>query len=66
MIAKFAAIVVYHHFALFVPHEKGHGKWSSMSDKQKQTDTGSNEHALEKGVKWMDSRNMLASGSCVR
>lgn len=51
MIAKFAAIVVYHHFALFVPHEKGHGKWSSMSDKQKQTDTGSNEHALEKGVK---------------
>lgn len=66
MIAKFAAIVVYHHFALFVPQEKGHGKWSSMSDKQKQTDTGSNEHALEKGVKWMDSRNMLASGNCVR
>lgn len=66
MIAKVAVIVVYHHFALFVPHKKEQGKWSSMNEKQKQTDTGSNEHALEKGVKWMDSRNMLASGNCVR
>lgn len=66
MAAKVVVIVVYHQFALCVPHKKEPGKWSSMNEKQRQIDTGSNEHALEKGVKWMDSRNMLASGNCVR
>lgn len=66
MVAKVAAIVIYHQFALFVPLKKGRGKWTSMNEKQRQTDTGSNEHALEEGIKWMESRNMLASGNGVR
>lgn len=59
MIAKVAAIVVCHQFALFVSHKKEPGKWSSMNEKQRQIDTGSNDHALEKGYQ-MDGQQEYA------
>lgn len=63
MIAKVADIVAYPQSALFVPHKTGSGKWSSINEKPKQTDPGSNECSPERNVKWPDSRNMLASGT---